>query len=197
MNSVQIWLLPLLMREEAMLLSNKEALYLVIALVCALAAAIPDMRHRRIPNRLIICTLPIGLAVHFAIDGWRGLFTSGAAGLAAGLIFLIFFLAGGMGGGDVKLICVVASIAGLKNLPDLLVFTSLAGGVMAIVLALKHRRLRSSLLNMKVLFKHHRDHGLTAHPQLNVQNANAPHLPYAVAIAAGCLATIYVPGAMR
>jgi len=185
------------MREDAMLPSNKESLYLVIALVCALAAAIPDIRYRRIPNRLIIYTLPIGLAIHFSVDGWRGLLTSGAAGLAAGLIFLIFFLAGGMGGGDVKLICVVASMVGLKNLPNLLVFTSLAGGVMAIVLALRHKRLRSSLSNMTVLFKHHRDHGLTAHPQLNVQNTNAPHLPYAVAIAVGCLATIYIPGAMR
>jgi prepilin peptidase CpaA len=176
---------------------NKETLYLVVALMCALTAAIPDMRYRKIPNRLVFFALPTGLAIHFAIDGWHGLLTSSAAGLIAGLIFLLFFLAGGMGGGDVKLISAVASMAGLKNLPNLLIFTSLAGGVMAIILALRYKRLRSSLSNMKILFKHHRDHGLTSHPQLNVQNTNAPHLPYAVAIAAGCLATIYMPGATR
>lgn len=180
-----------------MLLQRKETLYLVTALMCALVAVIPDMRHRIIPNRLILFALPLGLSIHFIIDGWRGLLTSSASGLAAASIFLLFFLAGGMGGGDVKLIAAIASIVGLRNLPNLLIFTSLAGGLMAIVLALRYKRLRSSLSNMAILFKHHRDKGLTPHSQLNVRNASAPHLPYAVAIAAGCLATICVPGVAR
>ncbi len=179
------------------MLQRKETLYLFVALVCALAAVIPDMRYRRIPNYLILVILPLGLALHFAIDGWQGLLTSSASGLIAGLIFLMFFLAGGMGGGDVKLISAIASIAGLKNLPNLLILTSLAGGAMAILLALRHKRLRLSLLNMAMLLRHHRDHGLTSHPRLNVRNTSTPHLPYAVAIAAGCLATICIPGVIR
>jgi prepilin peptidase CpaA len=111
--------------------------------------------------------------------------TAAAAGLFCGLIFLLFHLAGGMGGGDVKLITAVGCIAGLSLIGPLLILTSLAGGVMAVVLALYHRRLKETLLNMYALVVHHGTVGLAPHPELNVGNAQTLRLPYALAIAAG------------
>ena len=101
-----------------------------------------------------------------------------------GLIFLLFHLAGGMGGGDVKLIAAAGRTAGLSLVGPLLVLTSLAGGVMAIALALYHRRLKQTLLNVRALVVHHGRAGLAPHADVNLDNAQALRLPYAPAIAA-------------
>jgi prepilin peptidase CpaA len=105
--------------------------------------------------------------------------------LLCGLIFLLFHLAGGMGGGDVKLITAVGCNAGLSLTGPLLILTSLAGGVMAVGLALYHRRLKETVLNMCALAVHHGTAGLAPHPEFNLDNAQTLRLPYALAIAAG------------
>ncbi len=61
-----------------------------------------------------------------------------------------------MGGGDVKLIAAAGCNAGLSLIGPLLILTSLAGGVMAVGLALYHRRLKETVLNMCALAVHHR-----------------------------------------
>ncbi len=176
---------------------DKEIIYPIAASVCASIAAVFDIRSRKIPNRLIVLALPASLLLHLFFDGWSGLATSCAAGLVAGGIFFVFFVAGGMGGGDVKLIGTVASAMGFENIAYLLIFTSLVGGVMGIVLALMHGRLRETVENMLSLLRHHGNKGLTPHEELNAKNSNTLRLPYAVAIAAGCLLTGYFSGMPR
>ena len=90
-----------------------------------------------------------------------------------------------MGAGDVKLIAAAGCISGLSLVGPLLVFTSLAGGVMAFGLALYHRRLKETVMNIGALAVHHRMEGLVPHPILNVGDPRTVRLPYAVAIAAG------------
>src|SRR5690349_13601453 len=68
----------------------------------AVAAAIVDLRTRRIPNVLTICALVVGIALNLWRAGGAGALSSGA-GLLTGLAaFLPFYLAGGFGAGDVK-----------------------------------------------------------------------------------------------
>jgi prepilin peptidase CpaA len=67
----------------------------------------------------------------------------------------------------------------------LLILTSFAGGVMAIGLALYHRRLKETLVNLWALLVHHRTEGLAPHPEFNIGNAQTLRLPYGLAIAAG------------
>ena len=126
-----------------------------------------------------------GLWLHFAFGGWRQLALAAAGGLLCGVIFLLFHLAGGMGGGDVKLITAVGCNAGLSSVGPLLVLTSLAGGVMAIGLAVYHRRLQQTILNIYALVVHHGRAGLAPHADVNLDNAHTLRLPYALAIAAG------------
>jgi prepilin peptidase CpaA len=114
------------------------------------------------------------------------------AALISGFIFLIFYLAGGMGAGDVKLIIAVACIAGLPRVGSLLILTSLAGGVMALVLVISRRRFKQTVSNVSELVTHHRTRGLEPHPELNVSNASNLRLPYAVAIAAGSVLTMFL-----
>jgi prepilin peptidase CpaA len=132
-----------------------------------------------------------GLALHLALGGWGQLFTALAAGIICGLVFLVFYLAGGMGAGDVKLIMAVGCIAGLSHVAYLLVLTALSGGAMAIALAVARGRLQQTLTNVGALASHHGHEGLQPHPEINLSNSETLRLPYALAIAGGSLLTLY------
>jgi prepilin peptidase CpaA len=176
---------------------NQEFVYPIAASVVALIGAAFDVKSRRIPNKLTGPALLFGMALHLTLGGWHSLLNCVAAGLICGAVFLVFYLAGGMGAGDVKLITAVGCLAGLTNTAYLLVLTALAGGVMAIGLALVRGRLKETLLNVGALASHHKSAGLTAHPELNVRNASTLRLPYGLAIAAGCTITLYLQGFAR
>ncbi len=169
---------------------DREMIYPAIAVAFGSIAAFTDIQSRRIPNWLSLTALVAGLSLHLTLDGWRGLLGSLAAALIAGVIFLIFHIAGGMGAGDVKLIAGVAALVGLSHTSYLLVFTSLAGGAMALLLSLLRGQLLQTLGNVTTLVRHHRQEGLTPHPEINVRNSSTLRLPYGVAIAAGCMLTM-------
>ena len=168
-----------------------ETIYPGVAVGFGVVAAFTDIQSRRIPNWLTGSALLTGLLLHGLLDGWHGLWTSFAAALIAFGIFLIFHLAGGMGAGDVKLIAGAAALVGLGHTSYLLIFTSLAGGAMALLLALARGQLLHTLGNVAALAAHHREAGFTPHPEINVRNARTLRLPYGVAIAAGCMLTMF------
>ena len=169
-----------------MLRPSMELVFPMASLLCATGSAVYDVASRRIPNFLTLPGLAFGLALHGFLGGWRECASAALGALVCGLIFLVFYLAGGMGAGDVKLIAAVGCLAGFSRIAPLLVFTGLAGGVMAIAMALARRQLVTTLHNMFALAMHHRTMGLAPHPEFNVGNEQALRLPYALAIAAGC-----------
>ena len=166
-------------------------MYLGAAVVCGFAGAICDFRSRRIPNRLTGPAILLGLGLHLLLGGWRSLATAALAGLIAGGAFLLFYLAGGMGGGDVKLMTAVGCCAGLNHVTGILIATALAGGIFALALALVARRLQQTLCNVAQILFHHGSAGLQPHPELNVQNPRTLRLPYGVAIGAGTAMTLF------
>lgn len=168
-----------------MLKLTTEFVYPAAALLCATIGAVYDVRSRRVPNFVTLPAIAFGLLLHFTLGGFGQLATAAAAGLICGLIFVVCYLAGGMGAGDVKLITAAGCNAGLASIGHLLILTSLAGGVMALGLALYRRQLKETVLNMCTLAVHHKTRGLTSHPELNINNARTLRLPYALAIAAG------------
>jgi len=173
-----------------------EWLYPAVALACAIAGSVFDVRSRRIPNFITLPGILLGLLLHLVLGGWKQLGLAALAGLVCGIVF-VFWLAGGMGAGDVKLMTAVASIAGMPLVPWLLVLTSLAGGVMAVGLALWRGRLRETVRNVGAIALHHRFEGLTPHPQLNITNARTLRLPYALAVAAGTATTLFLTAFQR
>jgi prepilin peptidase CpaA len=166
---------------------SADNIYAVGALLFALAAAGWDVRTRRIPNWMTLPGIVLGLLMHGIISGWMGLASAAAAAAVAGSAFLVLFIAGGMGAGDVKLITAVSAIAGWPAMPAILLGTVLTGGVLALGMAIWRGRLRATLMNVAKLATHHGQHGLVPHPEVNVLNARTLRLPYGVAIAAGCL----------
>lgn len=176
---------------------DKEFVYPAAASIAALLGAGFDLKSRRIPNFVTGPATLAGLLLHLALDGWHGLLAALASGLLCGVIFLIFYLAGGMGAGDVKLITAAGCLIGLPNSAYLLILTSLAGGAMALGLALVRGQVRATLGNMLALASHHKSRGLTPHPDLHVGNTCTLRLPYGLAIAAGSCITLYLQGMQR
>ena len=91
---------------------EQQLIFLGGSLLCAGIGSVTDVRERRVPNFVTGPAIVVGLMLHTIFGGWRGLGDSALAGLIAGGIFLVFFLAGGMGAGDVKLMAAVGCFAG-------------------------------------------------------------------------------------
>jgi prepilin peptidase CpaA len=73
-----------------------------------------------------------GLALQTVQHGWRGAGSALLGTLAGAGVFLIFYLLGGMGGGDVKLMAGFGALLGAKRLFEAALWTAGCGGVMAL-----------------------------------------------------------------
>ena len=101
-------------------------------LIFVAAAAVVDLRTRRIPNLLTISAAIAGLLLNLWRSGGSGAVASGA-GLLTGLaVFLPFYLAGGFGAGDVKAMAAVGTFVGAKGALVAAAGTLLIGGLGAL-----------------------------------------------------------------
>src|SRR5260370_35779240 len=87
-----------------------------IAAVIGLAATVEVLAHRQISNWICGAALLAGLALHIATDGWRGGVSALLGAIAGFAVFLIFYLLGGMGGGDIKLMAGFGAVLGMNSL---------------------------------------------------------------------------------
>ena len=122
---------------------------LLLALV--LTAAVFDFLYRRIPNWLVLCGLIGGGALRIAAGGWQGLGEAAGGFGFAFAVYLIFYALRAMGAGDVKLMAAVGAIAGPVNWFSIFILTSIAGGLLAILLLLTKGGLNRALKNVFVI----------------------------------------------
>ncbi len=162
-----------------------DRVFILTALACGSIGAVCDVRSRRIPNWLTGTAIALGLGMHWWLQGWMALATAALAGAIGGGVFLLFYLGGGMGAGDVKLMAGVSVLVGLGHVGEVLIATALLGGVFAILLAVSKGQLKAVVGNVAGIFVHHGKAGLTPHPELNLTNPLTLRLPYGIAIAAG------------
>jgi prepilin peptidase CpaA len=109
--------------------------FLIILLGCALIISIiEDVRRLKIPNLVTYPTMVLAMGYHSFSSGLSGLaFSTG--GLAVGLAFFIVpYLLGGMGAGDVKLMAAAGAIFGPKGICIASVLVILSGGIYGIIL---------------------------------------------------------------
>jgi prepilin peptidase CpaA len=170
-----------------MLASLENSVSLASAALCGCAGAVCDLRTRRIPNRLTGAIFLLGIAIHTGLGGWRGLTSSVLGAMVAGGCFLLLFLLGGMGGGDVKLMTALGSVVGLINVSSLLLATALLGGLLALAMAVHRRRVLPTLAKLLGLLRLDGIAGMTAHYGCGDAKDSPLFLPYGVAIAAGAV----------
>jgi prepilin peptidase CpaA len=169
---------------------QQQIIFAGASLLCASLSSIDDVRQRRIPNRITFPAIAVGLAAHTLGGGWSGLGDAALAGLIAGGVFLIFYLAGGMGAGDVKLMIAIGCLAGLPSVKVVVVATALGAAVFALVVSVRQGRLFQTMLNVGAVLRHHSLHGFEPHPDLNLSREKGLRLPFALPAAAGCLFTM-------
>jgi prepilin peptidase CpaA len=92
-----------------------------------------DLTRRRISNWTSGGALIAGLILHFVQKGWTGAMHS-LFGSAIGFgVFLIFYLLGGMGGGDVKLMAGFGALLGDARILPAALLAAASGGLMAMI----------------------------------------------------------------
>ncbi len=143
-----------------------------------------DWRWHKIFNWLTVPTFLSGLLLSFLLNGLPGLVSSAQGAGVCFLFFLFLFLLGGMGAGDVKLMAGIGAWLGFPLALNALLFTTIAGGILAIAFALRYGMLKQVLIRIKsaVLTTM-----LGGNPKEILEKSVAPPFPYGLAIAAGTL----------
>jgi prepilin peptidase CpaA len=151
-----------------------EAIALTLFPAMMAFAASSDLLTMTIANRVSVI-LVVGFALLALMTGMSGAawLSHGAAALAVLAIVFVFFACGWIGGGDAKLAAATALWFGFAHLADYLLYASLIGGALTVLLI----QFRSMPLPRLFIGRdwaerlHHRDAGV----------------PYGIALAAAAL----------
>lgn len=160
---------------------------LTTLLVCA---AIADLGWRRIPNRLILAAMAVGLIAQAGHGGWLGAFFS-LAGIAIGLgLLLPVYAMGGMGAGDVKLLGAVGAFLGPGGVMTAFLASALVGGLYALAVWVRHWGLRDSLRRLMGMLT---TICLTGRVRSALASPDSqPQLRYGLAIALGTMLSVLI-----
>lgn len=103
-----------------------------LALAVGIAATVEDLARRQISNWTCLAAFVGGLALQTWQGGWQALGSSFLAAVLAFFAFLVFYLFGGRGAGDVKLMAGFGAILGTGRLLDALILVSIIGALWAV-----------------------------------------------------------------
>jgi prepilin peptidase CpaA len=117
----------------------------VVLLVVAVTCAVTDLVKGKIYNAVTYPAMAFGVVLAIAQHGASGLWFA-LGGFAVGFFpaFVLFAL-GGMGGGDVKLLGAIGSIAGAVAATETLILAFLVGGLFALGKLAWHGRLFATM----------------------------------------------------
>lgn len=154
-------------------------------------AVLYDLRAGKIPNWLTFPAMLGGLAAHTFLNGWQGFLFSGAGALAGMGLLLLFYIGGGMGAGDVKLMGAIGAVLGARNVFAVFLLTALIGGAYGLGVLAWRGRLKETLARYGRMFK-----GLLVTRELIYipppAEEQLPRLRYGLAIAAGVLVSFAI-----
>lgn len=166
-------------------LSAPDAVVLAVLGVTLGAATAVDLKCRRIPNSVSVATSAAGLAL--AATGASGLtLTSSIAGFVIGLVLMLpGHVLGAMGAGDVKLFAAAGTVLGAPRTIEAFLFVAIAGGVLALGIALARGRFSQTLLRTAALC------GRPAAARVAIESPTENNrFAYGPAIAVGCVLAV-------
>jgi prepilin peptidase CpaA len=170
----------------------------VLAVLAAFlfAAARSDVLARRIPNRLVLAGLAVGLALNAVLPEGTG-FAGGLPGgigllkalYGAGLglaLLLPFYALRALGAGDVKLMAMVGAFLGPNGVIGAIIVTFICAGLLTVVHLLRMRALGRLLLGFgQAVLSLAARAGARGMPVPRQPYQSAGRLPFAVGIALG------------
>lgn len=169
-----------------------------IVMIYVFAVAIVDVRSHRIPNRLSLAAVCVGLSVQSIDSGMLGLFNS-LGGMVVGLImFMPFYVLRAFGAGDVKAMAAVGAFLGPQHAVLAAALTLMAGAVIGVAVLWRTsydtrqawHRLLGTLLAPMVLMRG-ADAAGSADPSGLPSRFTVQKFPYGVAIACGAVLTLW------
>lgn len=161
------------------------------AALTVLVACVFDVSTSRIPNPLTFSAAALAIGFHLLAPSGGGVWFA-LGGFAVGLaMFFPMFALGAMGAGDVKLMTAAGAWIGWKAIVFVALYASLAGGILALIVALRRSYLRQALSNIKMLASYWWVEGVKPLPALTLESQQSLRFPYAVAIAAGLAVTLW------
>ena len=176
----------------------------LVTISATLLAALIDLRSRKIPNWLTLTVAAAGIFggfLFFAIHGdwpggWQWLLFSSKGWLAGIGIFLIPFILGGMGGGDVKLLGAIGALKGVNFVIETALMAALWGGLLAIIAIIYRKKsdiLRRFGLGLKLFAITQGKAGKEfIMPDENISEKEKLYVPYGVAILLGVITAYLV-----
>ena len=163
----------------------------VAAVIIGLLAVVFDVRRGRIPNGLTFGGAAAAFSYGIAMHGLNGGGLAAAGWLTGAALFFPFFALGGMGAGDVKLLAALAAWLGPADGVWLAVFASIAGGALALAVAISTGYLRQAIGNVWLMLTHWRVVGLGPVDGMTLRDSQGPRLAYAIPITIGVLCTLW------
>ena len=164
----------------------------VAAITIAAIACATDLRNRRIPNWLTFGAAAVALLVHAWMTGAAGVQTSVGGWLLGVALFLPFFALRGLGGGDVKLLGAIGAWLGPSAVLYVAFHAAIAGGILAVIVAVRAGYLRTAITNIGVLVMCWRTTGMQPVDHFTLNNETVPKLAYAVPIFSGLVVTLWL-----
>jgi len=162
-----------------------------VVLAVGVVACVTDVRSRKIPNLLTFGAAVSGLLFHLVVNGLQGLGMAAAGWIVGILLFLPIFLLRGMGAGDVKLLAALGAWLGPLQVVWLALFASIAGGVMALLVATATGYLRTTFRNISNMLLFWSVAGARPVPDQTLDRSNSPRLAYAIPIFIGTVITLW------
>lgn len=170
---------------------------MAVGLLAVGVAAITDIWKFKVHNLLTIPLMLSGLAYHGVADGWAGFTDSLLSGLCGFAILIGFYLLGGMGAGDVKLMAALGAWLGPLPTVFLFVASALAAGIYSLALILIYERVGETWHNLRVIYYRLAILGryLGSEDELEAE-INAPSrrhriIPFAAMMALGLIALLF------
>ena len=160
------------------------------SLVLAAIACWTDLRTRRIPNVLTFGAAGAGLVFHLLFSG-SGPLTALAGWIIGVLLFSPLFLLRGRGAGDLKLLGALGAWLGPLMAVRIGICSTLANGVLAIVVALAHGYAGHALRNVWLLLNHWRVSGIKPLDALTLDKGTGPRLAVAVPLMVGLMVALW------
>jgi prepilin peptidase CpaA len=155
-------------------------------------ACVFDLRCKRIPNVLTFGAAVVAFGFGLLTQGVWGLWTAIAGWGVGCAVFLPWFLLGGMGAGDVKLLAGLGAWLGPEGALWAGLYAGLAGGPLALIVSAARGYLKQSFVNLWCLLTFWRISGVQPMAGLTLRTAASPRLPYALPIAVGAVVTLWL-----
>jgi prepilin peptidase CpaA len=134
--------------SDSFTMNVMQSITLYVALFFMLIVCTYDLRERRIPNQLNLAGLIVGLLLQTTLGGVQG-FLSGLSGFAVGFaILLLPFIAGMVGGGDVKFVAAAGSFLGWQLVLVGLGIGVVVGGVVGAISLIRRHRFGAALRSL-------------------------------------------------